>query len=264
MSNPAAPKANTEILVILGVLIVGVIAAFGYMQWKAYAQRTAIHDWITTNPVNAMILERHPATYPRFVQHFTPYYEKQGALGLEEGQIEMLQIAHVNYLTDYIWQIGDRELDDFLNAQFKLTAMLVRNTKDNGLCEQYYGDSSLYNSVRAAVGDDIFVGYMKTIERLFLSAKVSRPREITPSSRNYAQMTRAAGLSILLEYTKLYPGATLQSIYGFDPTKSCRAYASYLRTLLTSPQSNRSLVWRAAMEAERPKAEAARRARGSE
>ena len=262
---PVIRPSGTSSYTLVFMLFVAFFAFcfYGYGHWTVNREQQVVEDWIRNNPVDAMILKRHPNTWPLFVQHFTPYYARQGRLGLEEGQLEMLQIAHVNYITDYIWQIGDRELDQFLKAQYVLTSSLIRDKDGQRLCQDYYANSALFNQVRDTVGDRVFVDYMKAIERLMLSAEVNPTSGITPASPQYATDSRSALQAVMTEYGRLAALAGLRNL-NTGPTQNCPGFALYLHALLNVDPSTRSLAWRSAMEAFRPSGEAARRARGSE
>jgi hypothetical protein len=258
---PVIRPSGTSSPALVFILFVAFFAVcfYGYGRWTVNSDQHVVEDWIRNNPIDAMILKRHPDTWPRFVQHFTPYYQKQGRLGLEEGQLEMLQIAHVNYITDYIWQIGDRELDQFLKAQYVLTSSLIRDKDGQRLCQAYYANSALFNQVRDTVGDRVFVDYMKAIERLMLSAEVNPTSGITPDSPHYITDSRSAMQAVMTEYGRLATLAGLRD-RNTGPTQNCPGFALYLHALLNVDPSTRSLAWRSAMESFRPSGEAARRA----
>jgi hypothetical protein len=261
------PRHSTVLL--LGLLGLLALAGIGFMAYSTNQGVQAVEEWVQTYPTNAMVLQKHPNTLPRFIQHFQSYYDRSGKDGLLEGQLEMQQIMNVNYLTDYIWEVKDPQLRQFLTAAYNMIQALVnKGNGQPGLCEKYFGNSAHYAEVNQTLGGDLFPDYMKASEKLLLSAKAQEQYPIHPKSMGYFRFVEAVNARFWKSYRGVYPGLTYDEMQAraqsFDPLRSCVGYASYLRVLLTLDDTSMSLLWRSAMETDRPRWEAMRQQRGSE
>jgi hypothetical protein len=170
------------------VLLVCLAAAgvfFAYAPLKNVYDLWRVDQWIRNHPVNAMILKDHPETYDLFVGLFLPAQRRDGEAGLRNAQIEMQIIANVNYIADHVWDYDHVAVRRYVQAEFRLYDDLIDKTGDNGLCEKYRVTSAYFNEVRAAVGDETFLKYIKASEALFLSARDNRPFLIRPGMTNY-------------------------------------------------------------------------------
>lgn len=268
MNQPAKPSPLIYKIPAL-LLIAGLALGIAYFYQQSYRLK-AVDEWVRTYSVNAMVLKKHPGTYTRFIQHFTPYYEKDQQEGLAEGQLEMQQIINVNYLTDYVWTVKDEALTRFLQAQLALLDALVRADGGRpGLCEQYYGNSALYAQVQQKAGGRLFLDFMLASEKLILSAEDDVPYKITPDHANYYTARTAANNAFWASFRRLHPELRtrdqLEKAHDlFNPIISCAGYAERIRALLAMDPGFMSFDWRAGMEGDRPAAEVQRRLRGSE
>lgn len=265
MSTEPQPAFTYKQIGITLLLIA--LAVVGYRA-KIFYDQMAVESWVKETPVIQMVLSKHPRVYPRFIEHFTEPYKVSGEDGLREAQLEIQQIINVNYMTDYIWQIKDKQLKAYLKAQYGLIVTLLKNPDAvrARLCERYFADSSLFSEVDKAAGRDVFLAYMAASEDLFLSARDGVAWPITPKDPDYKVKVGYALLDLVEKYKKLYPKEAQAHFYkGFDPTQSCGRFATYLYVLLLiQDEKKQSLLWRSAMEYSRPMMEGLRKQRGSD
>lgn len=269
MTDVAQKKPSQWIVVLPVLVLVAMISLTGYNFWHQHQSQKDIEEWVKNYPVNAMVLAKHPGTYPRFLAHFQNYYDRLGKDGLEVGQLEMQQIINVNYLSDYIWAVKDPEVMKYLRAQLELVEALVNKQNDGpGLCEQYFGNSALFDQVNQTAGGNYFAKYMLASERLVLSAQDGQEYKITPNSPKYYPAKNMANAEFWRSYKSLYPDLSYTELQRaaelFDPLKSCAGYATNLRALLQMQPSLASLTWRSSLEGSKALSEAMRRLRGSD
>lgn len=269
MNQPAPAKANMAVIAIATLAALCVIGFMLYAFKKQEDRQAAITKWVDTYPVNAMVIAKHPNTRGLFNAHFMPYYDKAGQDGIERGQMELQQIFNVNYLTDYIWTVKEGAIKDYVDTQLALIDRLVKLQGNGpGLCEEYFANSALFEKVDATAGGRYFIEYMLASERLMLSAEDGVTYKITPQHHNYIPARNAASSAFWREFRALHPTLSQTQLQQaadlFDPLRSCAGYAEYLRALSKMDIGFQSLYWRSAMEKDRPRFEAMRRARGSE
>lgn len=267
MSTKSRAGATAGILSTL--LVLAALVTIGHSFSTERATKQAIEKWIKNYPVDVMVIEKHPNTYDRFFQHFRPYYAQMGEAGLAQGQMELQQIFNVNYLTDYIWTVKDAEIKEYVRTQLALVDQLLKaQGTQNGLCEQYFGNSALFSKVNEAAGGSYFAAYMQASEKLMLSARDGVEFRITPKAANYFMAVNAADAAFWQEFGTQHPELTQEGLQRaaslFDPLRSCAGFAQYLRALYNMPSGFMSLYWRNAMEKQRPQFEAIRRLHGSE
>lgn len=267
--QPARPGPGFGFIILILLIVAGVIGFALYSFNEQNKRQAALDNWVTTQPVNAMILARHPNSRHVLMAHFTPWYNNGGQAGLERGQQEMQQIINTSYMTDFIWTVKENAIQDYIKAQLALLDRLVKlQAGKPGLCEDFFANSALFEQVDTKAGGRIFADYIAASGRLVLSAKDGVTYKMTPQHPNYAAALNAADGAFWRIFPSMHPALSHQQLEQaaklFDPLRSCGGYAEYLRALLKMETGFQSLHWRASIEKERARYEALRRQRGSD
>lgn len=274
-------KAGIWLAGVAGLVVIGV-----YLYFQNQAEQERMREAIQAqlaHPVNEMILKDHPKSRKRIEAHFTRAYETGGPKSFPDAQLELQQIFNVNFLVDRAWYVDDAVLRDNLMREYAFLRALHDKTRPQaketggkktqaparkgkpGLCEKYLQNSANFAAAKQAAGKDLFNGYMKSSEKLFLSAKNKGLYPMWPGAEGYTEALRLAQMDFLRVLIALNPDlADLKDAVANKNALPCETVLLLEYALLQINPAYMSLLWRAGMEADRARVIALRKKNGLE
>lgn len=257
---------NMPMFLTLGGIAL-VVAGYFYFQ-SAQLEKEAVASvkkFISSNPVNMMIIKDRPEAGARFMAHYRAAYDAGGEKAMQAAQMDMQQIQNINFLPDYIWYVEDKPLRNYLQFEYaflkklmdlddaKIAAIAASKKNPRGpmpkMCEAYIANPANYAAASTAAGAELFIGYMKSSKRLFLSAVPKKLYPMWPGVSVYKDAVKMSYNSVTAVALRIYPELDLRGIN--KKQTSCQAYLSVLYATIKQDDPTMSLMWRWSMEGRR-------------
>lgn len=279
-------KANSVIAGAIVFVLAGGGLFFHLDQQKKEAA-AAVSNWITTQPVNAIILRDHPKSQGYLQRHFAAAYDTKGQAGLEPAQARLLPIFNEFFLVDYAWYIEDKALRNYLRKEYNFLMTLHDKTKPPAVaagakkkskkkkappvCDQYVNNPTKDQAARKAVGDKIYDDYLKASEDLMLSASDKKLYPFWPGAEGYDTALKMSTAAYMSKIATLFPteaASIALTLAESDPEQGKRPdcqtllYLTYALLQMDTPYM--SLLWRSGAESSRPRILAERQKRKME
>lgn len=280
-------KVNSMIAGAIVIVLAGGGLFFHLDQQKKQAE-AAVRNWITTHPVNAIILRDHPKSQTYLQRHFAAAYDAKGKAGLEPAQAELRPVFNEFFLVDYAWYVDDKTLKNYLRKEYNFLMTLHDKTtpppeapgakkkkskkkKAPPVCDQYVNNPTKDQAARKAVGDKIYDDYLKASEDLILSAREKKLYPFWPGAEGYDTALQMSTTAYMSKIATLFPTeaasialALAQSTpeQGKRPDCQTLLYLSYAMLQMDTPYM--SILWRSGAESSRPRILAERQKRKME
>ena len=257
--------SNMPLFLTLGVMGLAVAGYFYFQSAQLEKEAVAsVKKFISSNPVNLMIIKDRPETAPNLIAHYRKAYDAGGEKAMQSVQIDMQQTQNINFLPDYIWYVEDKPLRNYLQFEYAFLKKLMdqddaktaaieaskrRARPGPKLCESYMAKPMDYTAASTAAGADLFMSYMKSSKRLFLSAQPKKLYPMWPGVDLYKDAVKMSYNSVTAMALRIYPELDLRGIN--KKQTSCKAYLAVLYAMIKQDDPTMSLMWRWSMEGRR-------------